>query len=953
MSCSQYYPDKHSSTAGIQQAQQAEKVEVEHTGSGYGAEGTLWGISSPGADPKADALQMVAAGILGGVSPLQFLPGINAGSAQLGNRAFLRWVEGLRARGQVPDTHEMAASGLQGTGQPLTHLGRLQQAFGHHDIRGMREHRSDASEMALERLGAEGYSSSGRMAVSGTPTLYVQAHEAAHGVQQAGMGESMRLPGRVGEAGDRYEQQADAVADAVVRGESAEPLLDAVVGRPTRVLSGAVTTDASLQMKWPDKNLEDLTREEFEAAIQGMTDEELGEAWEELTLLIEILELEESEVKSKPTGVVKKEKKGKYKPTQEEIETMRAAKKAKVRFTEEEKQKSLSVATATASPQTPTVEAPSQSGMGPVKPKHKKQKKASAEKGGAKGGAKKGGKLTIEQMPGLQDIFLTRAINHLIMGELYKLDPVIGDEGCQMRTPFVLDIYKLVQQSMPVNAVDMVVEYRAKAEDEQATVFETLQAFELKRKAKDPNYESGLSEFIRSNELQKSIDAMTGEYKTMLVDLISAIDQHHPDNTSYLSHVCSEAAIYWDDVLDPFGVSMLTDKHPIFPNTALAKRKRKQSRLSKNYMVRAAGELVKKEGGSVSTGEKELGYDKKGVMQVNTQLLTAQSKKDIITAMLLHAVQMHSGATVTKGERLELGPYWETTRLALTYALENRYPLIINLRRLIVSEEGGDRQYSSNICLTLFYEPTDKGYRYQPNPSKLQQSQGALLFQGFSTLRKADLDIPGAILPIAPWVFEEDPDKFLAGFTACDVANLMLLGDVGTHHPLNTDSEGTYAYGLPGGPKSAYKYDHDPGGWNYVDAIHDLTLSDLELSAMTQQGQEYLTPEFELTDKSKSLLFPDQCPINIAGTGPNLNLKEEYRLMKLLCQAAGMEDTRYSKENRDAKTAERVARTTIPFVSTHILASTFEHEDEVSKRYATPKTRGIIEKLEELRQHGR
>ena len=94
MSRSQYYPDKHSSTAGIQQAQQAEKVEVEHTGSGYGAEGTLWGISSPGAGPKADALQMVAAGILGGASPLQFLPGINAGSAQLGNRAFLRWVEG-------------------------------------------------------------------------------------------------------------------------------------------------------------------------------------------------------------------------------------------------------------------------------------------------------------------------------------------------------------------------------------------------------------------------------------------------------------------------------------------------------------------------------------------------------------------------------------------------------------------------------------------------------------------------------------------------------------------------------------------------------------------------------------------------------------------------------------------------------------------------------------------
>jgi hypothetical protein len=36
----------------------------------------------------------------------------------------------------------------------------------------------------------------------------------------------VQLPGGVGKLGDRYEQHADAVADAVVRGESAESLLD-------------------------------------------------------------------------------------------------------------------------------------------------------------------------------------------------------------------------------------------------------------------------------------------------------------------------------------------------------------------------------------------------------------------------------------------------------------------------------------------------------------------------------------------------------------------------------------------------------------------------------------------------------------------------------------------------------------------------------------------------------
>ena len=378
-----------------------------------------------------------------------------------------------------------------------------------------------------------------------------------------------------------------------------------------------------------------------------------------------------------------------------------------------------------------------------------------------------------------------------------------------------------------------------------------------------------------------------------------------------------------------------------------------QSRLSKKYMARSAAELLSMGGGTVSEGVKELGYDKKGVMQTSPSFLTAQSKKDSMPAMLLHAVQMHSSAAVTRGERLELLPYWETTRLALTHALKKGYPLIVNLRRLTVSGEGNDRQYSSNICQTLFYEPTDQGYIYKPNPSKPQQSQGALLFQGFSMLRKGDTDIPGATLPTAPWVFKEDPEEFLDGFTKCNVANLMLLGDVGTHHPLNTGGSGSgaYAYGLPGDPAaSEYRFDNDPGGWEYVDAIHDLTLSDLGQPGMTQRGREYLTPDFKLTDTSKGLVFPDECPVNITDTGSAFNIKEEYRLMKLLCKAAGMKDTMYAKHDRQTKTAERVAQSTMPFVSTHILASTFAHENEVSSRFSPPKTRGVSENLDELRK---
>jgi hypothetical protein len=66
-----------------------------------------------------------------------------------------------------------------------------------------------------------------QVAFRGTPDLFTAAHEAAHVVQQRG---GVQLRGGVGQAGDRYEQHADAVAHAVVRGESAEALLDAHAG---------------------------------------------------------------------------------------------------------------------------------------------------------------------------------------------------------------------------------------------------------------------------------------------------------------------------------------------------------------------------------------------------------------------------------------------------------------------------------------------------------------------------------------------------------------------------------------------------------------------------------------------------------------------------------------------------------------------------------------------------
>ena len=87
------------------------------------------------------------------------------------------------------------------------------------------------------------------------------------------------LPGGIGAAGDRYERQADAVAQAVVRGESAQPLLDPVTAGPVRVNAACAGDAAPVQMK-PKKNKRRNQSRPRDPAGDGMPD--LEQASQEL-----------------------------------------------------------------------------------------------------------------------------------------------------------------------------------------------------------------------------------------------------------------------------------------------------------------------------------------------------------------------------------------------------------------------------------------------------------------------------------------------------------------------------------------------------------------------------------------------------------------------------------------------------------------------------------------------
>jgi len=146
------------------------------------------------------------------------------------------------------DVSGLADAGTADAGGALPYQSQIQQSFGHHDVSSVKAHTGPDARAATSGMGADAFARGDDVAFSRQPDLHTAAHEAAHVVQQR---QGVQLYGGVGTPGDRYEQQADAAADAVVSGRSAEPILDAGSGA-TSATHAAAPGSRPVQMKVSD-----------------------------------------------------------------------------------------------------------------------------------------------------------------------------------------------------------------------------------------------------------------------------------------------------------------------------------------------------------------------------------------------------------------------------------------------------------------------------------------------------------------------------------------------------------------------------------------------------------------------------------------------------------------------------------------------------------------------------
>jgi len=210
-----------------------------------------------GLDPASPgAVRQV--GAVFGNSFVQGMLAADTTSATQRDRVSPEHVQLLRASGFAEQAaalspQDTATRGLAGGGGALPHAEQIQSSFGSFDVGGVQAHVGGPARRACADLGAEAFASGDRVAFAETPSLHTAAHEAAHVVQQRA---GVSLSGGLGRAGDAYEQQADAVADAVVQGRSSEGLLRAggggggqpAVQRHEAPASSAVNNEEALTM---------------------------------------------------------------------------------------------------------------------------------------------------------------------------------------------------------------------------------------------------------------------------------------------------------------------------------------------------------------------------------------------------------------------------------------------------------------------------------------------------------------------------------------------------------------------------------------------------------------------------------------------------------------------------------------------------------------------------------
>ena len=158
-------------------------------------------------------------------------------------------------------THKVAKEGMASSGSKIPYKSELEQAF-KRDFSSVKVHKGPKAKEANKQLGSKAYTLENHI-VFGTdsPSKELVAHELTHTIQQRA---DIQYKGKTSESGDSYEQNANAVADRVVKRKNIEDLLTSNSISNYQEVAKKEEAEIINSTDWKKTNQKDLTKQDSE-----------------------------------------------------------------------------------------------------------------------------------------------------------------------------------------------------------------------------------------------------------------------------------------------------------------------------------------------------------------------------------------------------------------------------------------------------------------------------------------------------------------------------------------------------------------------------------------------------------------------------------------------------------------------------------------------------------------
>lgn len=362
------------------------------------------------------------------------------------------------------------------------------------------------------------------------------------------------------------------------------------------------------------------------------------------------------------------------------------------------------------------------------------------------------------------------AIADLLAGKLHRLDPVIGDLGCQWRVPFILDVHAALREHCRTDLASFDIDSLLQEYDAIRSVAPTFQQIlEVCRISGTIKVKIGGSQsserFVHSNifATNESIAACVGKLKASKFNTLREkvetflTNWNKADGFNALRYLqlCKLLTTNRVRTFDGFGLSGTPIEFSL-PNAdeVLSSLHADLSNYSMFYMIKVCKEVCDFNGIEDTSVAPE---------KVPTSLSTYLLMKD------------HRFLTMQQNTKFETNVCYGPLRaLFIRQSLRNQ-PIVIDLRRLICKYEGGKFWYYPNGAEVLYYAPDGKGgFTYVPEPKDEDQKRVALICEAASVLLKGD---KAKVPEDEDSIFcTENFDEFLKALVSVPVMDLILFG---------------------------------------------------------------------------------------------------------------------------------------------------------------------------------